>query len=117
MEGFVTAKIRKLFLIFACVEDCGKWDDFVDAAILKVSGELKDGADSSDPRISFYCAAVANLLYHETLCARGAALPTYAGEIPAAAKGSCELAQRLALAYRENAANLLKDNNFAFRAV
>ena len=113
------AKVMQLFELFADVDHGERWNDLVDAAIFSVVQQLRDGADKDDVRLSYYAAACANVLYRTMVAAKGRLLPTYAGsnDDRAGEKHMCELAERLMLAYRKTAADLLRDDAFVFRAV
>ncbi len=112
------AKVMQLFRLFAFLEDARPWQDLADAAMMRVSAELKPDADPDDPRLCYYTAAEANLQYRRLIAARSVT-PTYAGTDVAqhCADGQCVLAERLRNAYRENAADLLKDDTFVFAAI
>ena len=112
------AKVMQLFRLFAFLEDARPWQDLADAAMMRVTAELKPDADPDDPRLCYYAAAEANLQYRRLIAARSVT-PTYAGTAAAqhCAGGQCALAERLLNAYRENAADLLKDDAFVFAAI
>lgn len=112
------ARVMQLFRLFAFLDDARPWQDLADAAIMRVSAELKPDADPEDPRLCYYAAAEANLQYRRLLAAR-AVTPTYAGTAAAqhCADGQCALAERLMYAYRDYVSDLLKDDSFVFAAI
>ena len=112
------AKVIQLFRLFACTEDIRPWEDLADAAICSVNAQMKPGADPDDVRLCWYAAALANLQYRRMIAAN-AATPTYAGTAGSqrCAEGECALAERFAAAYRNDAADLLKDEAFVFQRV
>ena len=114
-----TAKVLQLFALFANLSTADPWRGIAEAAIAQTERECRPDADRSDLRLCYYAAALANWQYRQIIAAQGALSPTYAGAVPAQRDDSapCTLAQRLVLAYRAAAADLLRDSSFLFRGV
>ena len=114
-----TAKVMQLFALFANLRTTDPWRGIAESAIVCVENECKDDADRSDIRLCYYAAAIANLRYRQLIAAQGVSAPTYAGAVNVQRDDSvpCTLAQRLVSAYRDAAADLLKDNSFCFRGI
>lgn len=116
------AKVMQLFALFANLAVTDPWRGIAEAAIAQTVRECRDGIDRSDIRLCYYAAALANLQYRRIIAAQSAVSPTYAGSVPAARddRGPCALAERLVLAYRDAASDLLKDgvqSGFVFRGI
>lgn len=116
------AKVMQLFALFANLETTDPWRGIAEAAIAQADAECKPDADRSDLRLCYYAAAIANLQYRRCIAAQGAISPTYAGSVKAKRDDTapCTLAERLAIAYREAAADLLRGNahdSFVFRGI
>ena len=109
------AKVIQLFQTFSLTEDPRKYRDLIAAAVQKVRGELRDGADENDPRLYLYAAACANLQYRRIIAA-GNVTPTFAGTSAdgRTAYDPCALAEQLMITYRAAAAPLLRDDAFVF---
>lgn len=113
-----TAKVMQLFRLFSCLEDARPWSDLAEAAMRKVTDELREGADPDDIRLCYYAAAYANLTYRQ-LTAAESLTPTYAGSVDGSRNDTaqCSLAERLVQAYRSAAAPLLRDDAFVFACI
>lgn len=113
------AKVMQLFALFAHLKSPEDYRDLAEAAIAQVSRILKPDADPADPRLAYYAAALANLQYRRLRAAQDTVSPTYAGSVTAHRNESipCTLAERLAAAYRDAAANLLTDDGFVFAGI
>ena len=112
------AKVLQLFRMLAMLDDVKPWQDIAEAAMQSVQQQLKPDADPEDIRLCFYAAALANLQYRRMIAAE-AVSPTYAGTVAGERcdTAKCTLAERLVLAYRSDAAALLRDDAFVFQAV
>lgn len=116
------AKVMQLFALFACLETADPWRGIAEAAVAQTERELREGADRTDVRLCYYAAALANLQYRRLIAAQGALSPTYAGSVRAKRDDTapCTLAERLCLAYREAASDLLREpasGSFVFRGI
>ena len=113
------AKTVRLFLLFSMQQDAAPWQALLEAAADEVRQELRPDADPDDVRLCCYTAAVANLRYRQLTAAQGAVSPTYAGSVPRSRDDTkpCGFAERLVLAYREAAADLLTDRGFVFSGI
>lgn len=111
------AKVNQLFLMFAGLQETGGYADLVDAAVSRVLGMLRKGADPDDIRLCFLAAADANLQYRRLIAAGPAVRPTYAGARNDRHDETvqCKLAEQLYAEYKAAAASLLSDDAFVFR--
>ena len=110
------AYVRRLFLMFACRAATEELEPLIDAAVREVYDELKPDADAGDPRLCYYAAALAGLHYRRIVAAQGAVSPTYAGAVPANRddRGPCYVSERIAERFRNDCADLLKDDALLF---
>ncbi|MBR6760594.1 MAG: hypothetical protein IKM30_00985 [Oscillospiraceae bacterium] len=109
----------KLFALFAALEDITPYQPLLDAAVIECRQQLKEGADESDIRLCYYCAAIANLRYTQMIAARSTLSHTYAGTL---AKSHDEtiphrFAERLWQEYRALAKDLLRNEDVLFSAM
>ena len=109
------AKVMQLFRLFSGLEHAAEYADLTDAAVMQVTAALRDGADPDDLRLCYYAAACANLQYRRMRAAAQRS-QTFAGTTAGdrADTAQCDLAERLAAAYRDAAAPLLRDDAFVF---
>ena len=112
------AKVMQLFRLFACLEHAEPFADLADAAMQRVTAELRPDADPDDSRLDYYAAACAALQYRRMIAAQSCSL-TSAGSAAAqnAANSQCGLAEALLHDYRNAAAGLLRDDAFVFAGV
>lgn len=105
--------MRRLFLIFSQLPRADDWEPILYAAAEQVKNSLKPDADAGDVRLCYYAAALANLHYRQILAANGAVSPTYAGAMPADRNDSipCRFARQLAERFRNECADLLRDDS------
>lgn len=114
-----TTKCANLFCMFAMLSSVGEYQPLLDAAIAECYRMLRDGADASDVRLCYFCAALANLRYAQMMAARGTLSHTYAGTVAKShdATVPCGFAERLVHEYQAAAADLLKDRCFLFTGI
>lgn len=114
-----TTKCANLFCLFAMRSSVGEYQPLLDAAIAECNRMLRDGADASDVRLCYFCAALANLRYVQMMAARGTLSHTYAGTVAKShdATVPCGFAERLVHEYQAAAADLLKDRRFLFTGI
>lgn len=108
--------ILPLFALFSGEEEAQTFMPLLVTAGEEVRRQLREGADSSDVRLCYLTAAVANLRYTQMYGARDKALATYAGTIARQSDASQQLvfAQQLVRSYRGLCADLLCDRDFVF---
>lgn len=108
--------ILPLFTLFSGEEDGQVFMPLLMTASEEVRRQIREGADSSDVRLCYLVAAVANLRYTQMYGARDKALATYAGTIARQSDASQQLrfAQQLVRSYRGLCADLLCDSEFIF---
>ncbi len=114
-----TAKCADLFCLFAMLSEVGEYQPLLEAAIAECERMLRDGADRSDVRLCYFCAALANLRYTQMMAARYELSHTYAGTVAKShdATVPCGFAERLVHEYRAAATDLLIDCRFLFTGI
>ncbi len=109
----------KLFCLFAMLPEAEPYQPLLDAAAAECMRMLRPGADASDIRLCYFCAALANLRYAQMQAARCGISHTYAGTLAKAHDASvpCGFAERLVHEYHAAAADLLMDRRFLFTGI
>lgn len=98
-------------------EEAQAWRTLCEEAAAELTGELREGADAQDQRLTSACAALAFYRYALTAAA-GVGESFSAGEVKVARAADTEKrAERLWLQARRAAAPLLRDGDFLFRRV
>ncbi len=112
-------KCADLFCLFAMLPEVGIHQPLLDAAAIECAQLLRDGADDSDIRLCYFCAALANLRYAQMLAARCEIAHSYAGTVAGSHDDSipCGFAERLVHEYHAAAADLLTDRRFLFTGI
>lgn len=108
--------IGSLFTLFSGEEDTVTYQPILTAAALEVTQELNDSADSTDARLNYLAAAIANLRYTQIYGAQEKSLATFAGTLRRPADFSRQVcfARELVRSYTGLCADLLKDPAFVF---
>ncbi len=111
--------IGSLFTLFSGEPDQKKHMPLLMTAVHEVSAKLREGADATEARLCYLCAAIANLRYTQMYGAREKALATYAGTIARQSDGEQQLrfAVQLVRSYRALCSDLLQDEEFLFVGV
>ena len=58
-------QINSLFTLFSGETDLNKYSPLIDSAVSQVTSQLREGADISDTRLDYLCAAIANYRYSQ----------------------------------------------------
>lgn len=114
-----TDNINSLFTLFSGESDISKYEPLINSAVSQVSSQLREGADSSDSRLDFLCASIANFRYAQIECVRNKVAFTYAGTADREGNSQLEymFAKELMLGFYRQCSDLLCDNGFCFCAV
>ncbi|MEE5991820.1 MAG: hypothetical protein V3G42_01120 [Oscillospiraceae bacterium] len=113
------AMIHSLFTLFSNEEDSHAFAPLINASVIEVQRQLRDGADVSDVRLCYLVASIAYLRYTQINGAKDYPLATFAGNISRVADGSQKLsfAERLVKDYQRLCGDLLKNQDSIFFAV
>lgn len=111
--------ISSLFSLFSGEQDTSAYLPLLTAAVEEVRQELRGDADSTQVRLCYLAAAVANLRYTQMYGAREKALATYAGTIARQSDAAQQLrfAKQLVYSYKGLCADLLCDRDFVFSGI
>lgn len=108
--------VKPLFRLFSGENDLETYMPVITLAVAETEKMLADGADSSDIRLDFLCAAAANYRLQQINAARGRSESTYAGKLAAAPEnsGSLRYAEKLLGDYINLCEELIKPRTFMF---
>ncbi len=111
--------IVSLFRLFSGEQDTELHMPLLVTAVHEVTARLRTEADTSEARLCYLAAAVANLRYTQMYGARDRALATYAGTIARQSDASQQLdfAVQLVRSYYGLCSDLLRDDAFVFAGV
>lgn len=112
--------IAALFTLFSGEQNVKKYFPLINSAMNNVRKYLKPDADSSDERLCFLCAAIANLNHSRILAARDSINYSLSGEsarISDSSSGYLGFAHSLVREYLASASDLLSDADFSFFSV
>lgn len=109
-------KICSLFTLFSGETDVTKYMSFINSAMYDVLPRLKKDADLCDERLSFLCAAIANLRYMQIMGLRDRLTYTYAGSVAQNdnSEKKSKLAENLVREYWLSISDLTDDSSFIF---
>lgn len=109
-------RVKSLFTLFSGEEDVTTYAPIIDAAIVEVAQSLREDASSTDVRLGYLAAAIANLRYTEIYGAREKALATFAGTIARQSDASQQLrfAKQLVYSYQGLCESLVEGSGFLF---
>jgi len=112
-------QINSLFTLFSGETDLNKYSPLIDSAVSQVTSQLREGADISDTRLDYLCAAIANYRYSQIVCVKNKIAFTYAGTADSKGNSQMEydLAKGLMTEFYKAASGLLSDNSFVFSAI
>ncbi|MDE5754172.1 MAG: hypothetical protein K2H89_06510 [Oscillospiraceae bacterium] len=104
--------ITSLFSLFSGENDTDHFLPILTTACEEVTSILRESADTSETRLCYLVAAVANLRYTEIYGARENALATYAGTIARESDATHQLhfAQQLVKSYQGLCRDLIRDS-------
>lgn len=110
--------VKSIFRLFSGDEDIGKYTPLISLAAAEVRGMLKEGADSSDTRLDFLCAAAANYRLQQINSAHDRSESTCAGMAKHASDSGAELkfAAKLLTDYLGMCRDLITEAPIAFAA-
>lgn len=111
-----TMQINSLFTLFSGETDLNKYHPLIDSAVAQVTAQLREGADASDTRLDYLCAAIANYRYSQIVCVKNKIAFTYAGSADSKGNSQLEydLAKGLMVEFYKAASDLLEDRDFVF---
>lgn len=111
-------KIKSLFKLFSGNECTAEIEPIIDIAVIEVQKLLLENADTSDTRLDFLCASMANFRYYQALASSDRSLYTYGGKVLNDHDGKIlSFAEGLLKGYFQLCADLLKDSGFVFFGV
>lgn len=108
--------IISLFTLFSGETNAKAYIPLINSAITEVKSRLKAGVNLEDERLSFLCAAIANLRYTQILSARDKLRYTFAGTVAQMSNGTQQLdfANSLVREYWASVTELTNDTDFTF---
>lgn len=111
-------KIKTLFVLFAHEEYSEIMDEFLNLAKKETLDILRPEADSTDSRLNFLCASIANYRYQQALSVCDRSEYTYAGKmINPSAETVINFAENLVRDYYQLCRDLIKPQNFVFMGI
>lgn len=114
-----TTTIDALFKLFSGVGDTSDYSTLVSSAVDDVTQMLSDPSYSTDGRLNYVCAALANLKYQRFMASRDRLNYTYAGTVAQKHDGRDQLydAYEMFYSYLATVKDLVKDGGFYFKCV
>jgi enolase len=112
--------IKSLFTLFSGEADNDTYLPLINSAMSEVKEKIKAGSNLEDERLSFLCAAIANLRYTQILAARDKLRYTFAGSVAQVASGSeqqLKFAENLVKEYWICIKDMVDDSDFTFASV
>lgn len=108
--------IISLFTLFSGEPEAKSYIPLINSAITEVKNRLKADVNLEDERLSFLCAAIANLRYTQILAARDRLRYTFAGTVAQMSNGAQQLdfANSLVREYWASIKDLINDTDFTF---
>ena len=111
--------VKLLFRLFSGVdiETETEYVLIVEMAVTEVEKMLKEGADSSDIRLCYLSAALANYRYRQIICGQDRTEVTYAGKMSRAEHDiSLEYAEKMFRDYVHLCEDIIVSSDFVFMA-
>lgn len=110
-----TVSVRTLFALFSDEEDTERYEPVIELALKETELMLVTGADRSDVRLDFLCAALANYRLQQIKSGQDRRKYTYAGKVIDSGSGSSlDCAERLLRDYIQLCEGLIKPSGFVF---
>lgn len=111
--------IKSLFTLFSSEEDVTKYLPLIESSLDLLRRKIKKGADSTDVRLDYLCAAIANFRYTQITCVKNKVAYTYAGTADSEGNSQLEydFSRELMNEYFRAAAELLVDSEFVFASI
>lgn len=108
--------VKPLFRLFSGEDDIERFMPLITLAAAETARMLADGADSSDIRLDFLGAAIANYRFQQINAAHDRTVSTYAGKLAAAPGNGSSLryAEKLLGDYISLCGDLIKPRTFMF---
>lgn len=108
--------VKSLFTLFSGEGDCESYMPVITLAIAETEKMLADGADNSDIRLDFLCAAIANYRLQQINAAHDRTESTYAGKLLTSPEnsGTLRYAEKLLSDYINLCGDLIKPRTFMF---
>lgn len=108
--------VKSLFQLFSGESDLERYMPLVSLAAAETEKMLTDGADSSDIRLDFLCAAIANYRLQQINAAHDRTESTYAGKLLTSPEnsGTLRYAEKLLTDYFNLCDDLIKPRTFMF---
>ncbi|MBQ8296605.1 MAG: hypothetical protein IJX77_02340 [Ruminococcus sp.] len=108
--------VTTLFQLFSGEDDTEKYQPIISLAVSETEKMLADGADITDVRLEFLCAAIANYRLQQINAAHDRSESTYAGKLVTSPENSGALgyAEKLLADYMNLCSGLIKPRTFVF---
>lgn len=107
--------ISSLFTLFSGETDVKLYMPIISSAIIEVKSKLKPDTDLSDERLSYLCAAIANMRYTQILAARDRV--RYPVAKTSSDSSQLDFANSLVREYWASINDLVADADFSFYAI
>jgi hypothetical protein len=101
------------------VEDITAYANLIQCAIDEITQRLTDSSHSTDSRLNYVCASLANLRYQQFMSSRDRLNYTYAGAVSQKHDGTQQLvdAYDMFYSYLSTVKDIIKDDEFYFKGV
>jgi hypothetical protein len=111
--------INDLFKLFSDVKNVSIYSAIVQSAMDDITKLLKDSSSSTDERLNYVCASLANLKYQQFMSSRDRLNYTYAGAVSQKHDGKDQLADayNMFYSYLATVKDIIKDEGFCFKSV
>lgn len=108
--------VKSVFLLFSGESDCERCMPLITLAAAETERMLAEGADRSDIRLEFLCAAIANYRLQQSIAAHDRTENTFAGRLANASGNSTSLhyAEKMVRDYLDLCSDLVKPRGFMF---
>lgn len=111
--------INALFRLFSGVTNVEEHAQTVQSAMDEVTQKLVDSSNTTDERLNYVCASLANLRYQQYMASRDRLNYTYAGTVAQKHDGKDQLSDAYTLyySYLATVKDLIKDEEFFFKSI
>lgn len=108
--------VKSLFRLFSGEDDIEAYLPLIELSVSETEKMLLDGADSTDVRLEFLCAAIANFKFQQANAAHDRSESTYAGKLLSSPENSGVLgyAEKLLSEYMNLCSDLITTKTFVF---
>ncbi len=112
------ANIKSFFRLFSGNECTAEIEPIIEIAMIEVEKMLLETADSSDVRLDYLCAAMANFRYYQALASADRSSYTYGGKVLNDSDGKIlSFAEGLLKGYIQLCDDLLNTSDFVFMGI